>query len=180
MLFRPHAWDPKKETEDIQEIAAIFCEGIRKKHSHQLGFFPEKTYILAVKRGRIRIAEMIIQFDSPFGKQGATIQTGFVFFGLRKPEARIYQICLNPEWRGKGLGREMVEEVQREATKSGCAIVTLRCRGDLQANDFWDHLGYENYKTEDTKNTRKSPIRSWMKEVVFHPQKTGQTVQKKS
>lgn len=57
--------------------------------------------------------------------------------------ARIYSVVVAPHARGLGLGRRLVETMQRDAAVAGCDTATLEVRADnLAARALYAALGY--------------------------------------
>lgn len=57
--------------------------------------------------------------------------------------ARIYSVVVAPEARGLGLGRRLVETMQRDAAAAGCEAATLEVRADnTAARALYAALGY--------------------------------------
>jgi GNAT superfamily N-acetyltransferase len=60
--------------------------------------------------------------DRPVG--AAICFTGFSTFAAR-PLVNIHDLVVAPEWRGKGVGRGLLEAVEHRARKLGCCKLTL-------------------------------------------------------
>ena len=57
--------------------------------------------------------------------------------------ARIYSVVVAPQARGLGLGRRLVETMQRQALAAGCDTATLEVRADnAAARALYAALGY--------------------------------------
>jgi ribosomal-protein-alanine N-acetyltransferase len=57
--------------------------------------------------------------------------------------ARIYSVVVAAEARGLGLGRQLVERMQRDALAAGCVTATLEVRADnTAARALYAGLGY--------------------------------------
>lgn len=57
--------------------------------------------------------------------------------------ARIYSVAVDPQWRGRGIGRRLVLAAEADARRRGCAGVALEVREDnAGARALYDDLGY--------------------------------------
>lgn len=58
--------------------------------------------------------------------------------------AAIYDIAIREAWRGKGLGRQLLEEVQRAATEQGATRIGLNVFGfNTVARSLYESAGFE-------------------------------------
>ena len=68
------------------------------------------------------------------------------FAGL--PLINIHDLAVTAGHRGKGVGRALLEEIQRRARKSGCAKVTLEVRDDNEAaKRLYERVGFGPWST---------------------------------
>jgi len=68
---------------------------------------------------------------------------------LREPEpgvGKVERLAVLKSHRGEGLGRQLMEAVEREAERWGLERLTLH--GQLRVADFYEHLGYEQVSDE--------------------------------
>jgi ribosomal-protein-alanine N-acetyltransferase len=57
--------------------------------------------------------------------------------------ARIYSAAVDPRWRGRGIGRKLVQAAETDAKRRGCVGVALEVREDnAAARALYDDLGY--------------------------------------
>lgn len=55
----------------------------------------------------------------------------------------IYSVAVDPDHRGRGLGTELVSELESRLAAMGCVKVNLQVRTDnTEVIDFYHHLGY--------------------------------------
>lgn len=75
---------------------------------------------------------------------------GFLIYRHRKSDRQttIYDICVDSEWRNQGFGRRLVEALKAECQSHQRAFVQLKCPVDLDANSFYQHLGFYHVGTE--------------------------------
>ena len=74
--------------------------------------------------------------------------TAYALCLLRKnsKKARLYSICVDMNHRGKGLGRELLEEVEYVCEHRGCTHVTLEVSADnVTAKNLYETAGYVRF-----------------------------------
>ena len=76
------------------------------------------------------------------GKVAATVMGGYE--GHR---GWVNYLAVDPQYRRQGLGRQMMEAVEKKLLEKGCPKINIQIRGDnSEALAFYDKIGY---KTED-------------------------------
>jgi GNAT superfamily N-acetyltransferase/predicted nucleic acid-binding protein len=105
-----------------------------------LGFLPERVYREAALQGKLLIA--VVQ-DAEGPKYAGHLLHGGIF-----PQARIFQIFAAPQYRGQGIGRRLVEAVVGRAENDQFVSVVARVADDLEANSFWESLGFAVVRTK--------------------------------
>jgi ribosomal protein S18 acetylase RimI-like enzyme len=87
-------------------------------------------------------------------------QDGAAFVGLAiclpsyssfraRPLLNIHDIAVVPDQRGKGIGRALLDAVEQEARRRGCAKITLEVRSDnALAMDLYRRCGFRNTEPE--------------------------------
>lgn len=124
-------------------------------HRHELGFVRETALADAVAEKRLFVA---VQTPRSMLRAPCSV-IGFVHFRCcLDGHATIYEIAVAPKWRGRGVGKALVNAVVTEAQKHGCRILRLKCPVDLPANGFYAHLGFNRISVETGKNR---PIAVW-------------------
>lgn len=68
---------------------------------------------------------------------------GFSTFEAKKL-VNIHDLVVVPEWRGLGIGKLLLEAVQRKARELDCCRITLEVREDNPARDLYERIGFEN------------------------------------
>lgn len=62
------------------------------------------------------------------------------FRGL--PLLNVHDLAVSPRARGQGIGRELLQAVERDARDSGCCRVTLEVRADNPARRLYERFGF--------------------------------------
>ncbi len=55
--------------------------------------------------------------------------------------AKIFDVIVDPEWRGRGLGAELIERAHSHPVLVGCRRISLICAEDMVP--FYERHGYE-------------------------------------
>jgi len=86
---------------------------------------------------------------------------GFVSFHHRRDGwTTIYDVCVEDNHRGRGLGRALIGSVERESLRAGQIGIRLKCPVDLPANGFYARLGFTRIGVE---NGKRRPLVVWEK-----------------
>ena len=110
-----------------------FMDALQKQHSKQLGYFPTKQFEGYIGMGGVLLAEA----------EGAPV--GYCISRdryLKRDELGvIYQLCVSPGAQRGLIGASLVKEVF-ERSAYGCRLYCCWCAQDLDANYFWESLGF--------------------------------------
>ncbi len=80
--------------------------------------------------------------------QGEDILGFCQYYQRRDGIVTIYHLVVAESERRKGLGRALVEEVGRRAAGAGCRQIRLKCPDGLEANAFYQRIGFQHNETE--------------------------------
>jgi GNAT superfamily N-acetyltransferase len=134
---------------DLQAVKAI----AKVYEDVELGFITRGTIIEAIQKRSLLVAE-----DSE------KHIIGFVHFHItRQGYAVIYDIAVRPIYRGKGIGKALVEHVEKIAYEQGVFRLRLKCPIDLPANKFYIYLGFTRTAIE---KGRKRLLNVWEKTIL--------------
>ena len=100
-----------------------------------LGFLPSAVYDEAAQSDNLLVA--ITQ------RGEVNAYAGHLLFGGKFPHARIYQTFVLPEFRGKHVGRALVEKLVSMTESFSFLSVSARVAADLPANGFYEAMGFE-------------------------------------
>lgn len=140
--------------DDLQEIKRI-VDGYR----NVFGFIPAAVIRKGIAESKVIIAE---ENSKRQGHLPALI-VGFARYHLRRDGILvIYEIAVSPGERGKGIGRIMIEEIERRSARLGARSIRLKCPVDLDANKFYAALGFTRTGVERGK---KRALAIWEKAV---------------
>lgn len=133
-----------------------FVIGLMKQNTDALGFIPETT----VDQRYIRQGRFIIQ-----KRNGNPV--GYVLHG--KPTAggvlSIAQAVIDYDFRQRGHGMDAISTLIDRAKAVNCRAIKLRCADDLQANSFWQQIGFELCRVDSPSNRRRRRINTYMMDL---------------
>lgn len=133
--------------EDIDEIKQL-----ADSHKHELGFLRRPALLEAIQRNELLVAQ-----------NGAGI-VGFVEYHHRRDaQTTLYNIVVSPAHRRHGAGQQLVFKLEEEAKQREKSWILLKCPEDLQANHFYEHIGYEKVAVERGKSRR---LNIWRKVLI--------------
>ncbi|MFA0734334.1 MAG: hypothetical protein OGMRLDGQ_000834, partial [Candidatus Fervidibacter sp.] len=129
------------------------------EHRHELGFVKLAALEKAIQERRLLVA--VSKNVGTLTRLHACTIVGFVHFRCCKDgHATIYEIAVAPDWRGKGVGRKLVEAVCTHARLHSCTRLRLKCPIDLPANGFYQRLGFVRIGIE-THDGNRRPLAIW-------------------
>jgi N-acetylglutamate synthase-like GNAT family acetyltransferase len=111
-----------------------FIDGLQKKHSKQLGFM--KT---AALQGKIKLGHVIIAEDESTQRVGYCIGNDQYF--KRDDLGVIFQLNVVPDKRRSLIGATLIKAMFERAAY-GCRLFCCWCAQDIEANRFWESLGF--------------------------------------
>lgn len=97
-----------------------------------LGFLSAIAYEEAATRGCLWVAV----------SGSARRLRGYLFFGVRFPRLRVYQVYVCPEFRSSGTARALIERLKRYGEDRDYLSISARVASELPANRFWQALGF--------------------------------------
>lgn len=121
------------------------------KNSNTLGFLPEGAFHDHAKRHWIIIAEENNQL------------LGYLLFRLSSKTSRvsITHLCINPDYRGKGVSKALLDKLKNRFSKSHTGII-LSCRKDYtEANLLWERYGFISKKVVRSRSVEENYLIKW-------------------
>jgi len=117
--------------ETLREIYKLYQRGMKER---TLMWTPYVAVAKSLERG-----EIIVE------RRNKRI-VGFLRYGIgvREPACRLLQIYVVPEWRGRGIGRKLVEEFENICKKCRMKSAKLKTGAtNISAQKFYEKLGYK-------------------------------------
>ena len=116
-----------------------YIDLLRAKESEAVGFIPKVRYEMEIA-GECGGDILVAREDGDL--------VGFAYITYGPPlSAKIQQIVIQEDARRMDRATALLEEIAIRARNRGCAEIGCRCAEDLEANKFWQKLGF--IKTAD-------------------------------
>jgi len=114
---------------DLQVLK--FLDALSKKNGHCVGFLPLIAYEEALNLGRVTL---LFYNDEP---------AGYMIRGPVKECTKIYQLVIAEELRRIENGTTLLDNLRQKAVAGKAYEISLHCAEDLEANRFWQALGFQ-------------------------------------
>jgi len=115
------------QLEDLPQIKAL-----ADAHRRELGFVNRATVAKAITNQEILY-----------------LPEGFLHFHHRRDRiSTLYHLCVAPAKRGQGIGRQLLESWEKHSRSCGITTLRLKCPLDLEANGFYDAVGFSRKSIE--------------------------------
>jgi ribosomal protein S18 acetylase RimI-like enzyme len=134
-----------------------FMDAMQKRHTKQLGYFPTKQFEEYIAAGAVLIAEEVASYEllvasrEPGDPSLATSNyqpatpLGYIISRdryLKRDELGvIFQLCVSPSAQRGLVGASLIREVFARSAY-GCRLYCCWCAQDLEANHFWEAMGF--------------------------------------
>jgi N-acetylglutamate synthase-like GNAT family acetyltransferase len=147
----------------MEDIPAL--DALQKKHGKALGFFPR-----AQMEGYVRNEWVLIAQDDATGQVLGYCASRDRY--LKRDELGIiYQLCVNPGAQRKLVGAALVREVF-ERSAYGCRLFCCWCAQDLEANHFWEAMGFVPLAFRAGSDKKRRVHIFWQKRIVEGDEQT--------
>ena len=113
-----------------------FVDYLQKMHGHMVGWFPAKQIETYIGNGHILIAEDEAPGGTPVGYCIARDQ-----YMKRDDVGVIYQLNVLPLRQRHLIGASLIKACFERAAY-GCKLFSCWCAQDIQANYFWESIGF--------------------------------------
>jgi hypothetical protein len=111
-----------------------FIDGLQKQHTHMVGWMPTKTL-----EGKIKLKQVIVADDEGGNAVGYCIGNDKYF--KHENVGVIYQLNVAPGKQRNLVGASLVKAMFDRAAY-GCKLFCLWCAQDIEANRFWESIGF--------------------------------------
>lgn len=135
----------------IADLKAI--DSLRRGEQEAVGFLPMSRYEIEITRGRNTV--MVLRENGD--------HVGFLYWTRGWPVATIQQIVIRGDARRIERGTALVDAACAEMAAQRRYGVTLRCRADLPAIEFWKALGFRAVRYENS--GRRGPAVRFYREI---------------
>jgi len=104
---------------------------LQRKNSNELGFLPRAAFEKGAEDGQLFLGLLS-------GQPCGYVLAGSGYRGV----LRRWQICIEYGARRRMYGAMLVAAVEKYGEDRGCHTSVVHCASDLEANDFWQSVGY--------------------------------------
>jgi len=132
----------------------LFIDSLQKKNAEALSFYPKQVFERELNNGRLFLGLLNGQ------------PCGYIYVGASGGDVKCHQVCIEYDARRKLYGAMLVVALENYANQSHSNSVTLRCGFDLDANKFWEEMGYKCIAVKDGGVRRMRKINVWRKYLV--------------
>jgi len=129
----------------------LYIDALQKKNAESLSFYPLQAFEREQKNGRLYLG---LLNGEP---------CGYIYVGAAGGDVKCHQVCIQYDARRKLYGAMLVVAMENYANASMSSSITLRCGFDLDANKFWEELGYKCIAIKDGGVRRMRKINVWRK-----------------
>jgi hypothetical protein len=160
-----------------------FMDALHKRHGKALGFFSTQQFAGYIEMGAVLVAEEVDSCELVVGsgEQRSSLPTtnyqlptsssplGYIISRdryLKRDELGvIFQLCVVPGRQRKLVGASLVAEAFRRSAY-GCRLYCLWCAKDLEANYFWESLGFVPIAFRAGSDRKRRVHIFWQKRIV--------------
>lgn len=111
-----------------------YVRALARRHCEQIGFIPQARYEQELARGERGRLWLALENAEP---------CGFLLWGGVGETVRIHQACIQYDAQRREHGRALVRRLIDESTARGRGEITARVALDIEANQFWQALGFK-------------------------------------
>ena len=115
-----------------QSQSVSYAIGLLKQHREELGFIPTAAFEKYNDQGCLNLALLNGQ------------PCGYLLHSQPRPtkDTVIFQACIQYDTRRRLYGALLVESLVRESREVGALGLSCKCAFDIEANSFWDSIGW--------------------------------------
>jgi GNAT superfamily N-acetyltransferase len=125
----------QKQPEVLPFVDTVRTNADREKDA--LGFLPAQAYEEAARAGHLFVAV----------DEKTKHCVGHVLFGAAFPHSKIYQLFITPKFRAKGVGALLLQSLVKWAEDRNYIAISAKVAADLDANGFWERMGFTKVRT---------------------------------
>lgn len=131
-----------------------YVDQLQKANAHELAFYPKATLLRDADLGRLFLG---LLNGEP---------CGYIYAGSDNSlDMRCFQVCIEYDARRRLYGAALVSVMEEYAESGNCLSISLRCGFDLEANEFWQSMGYQCVSTVTGGARRGRKINIWRKQL---------------
>ena len=129
-----------------------YIDALQKKNAEALSFYPMTVFEREQEKGRLFLG---ILNGEP---------CGYLYAGAQNDkDVKLHQVCIQYDARRRMYGAMIAAVMEQYAAEGNATSITLRCGFDLEANNFWESLGYKCIAHQAGGVRRLRTINVWRK-----------------
>tara|TARA_R110000803_G_scaffold46533_1_gene97620 strand:+ start:843 stop:1445 length:603 start_codon:yes stop_codon:yes gene_type:complete len=129
-----------------------YVDYLQKKNAEALSFYPKQVFEREAESGRLFLGMLNGE------------PCGYIYVGASGGDVKCHQVCIEYDARRRLYGASMVAALEDYAL--GSKSISLRCGFDLEANQFWQSMGYQCVNVVDGGVRRGRRINVWRKQLT--------------
>ena len=145
--------DPDFQIVKVHPDLILYVDSLQKKNAEALSFYPKCVFERESEKGRILLGLLNGQ------------PCGYLYVGALGRDVKCHQVCIEYDARRKLYGASLVQAMEDYAKDA--YTITLRCGFDLDANKFWNDMGYKCIAIQNGGVRRMRKINVWRKSLVI-------------
>lgn len=131
-----------------------YIDGLQRKNAEALSFYPRQVFEREQSKGRLFLGMLNGE------------PCGYLYVGAQGQDVKCHQVCIQYDARRRLYGAAIVAVMEQYASEANAASITLRCGFDLDANQFWESLGYDCIANFPGGVRRMRTINVWRKQIT--------------
>ena len=133
-----------------------YVDKLQRANSDSLSFYPLRAFEREVESAKGRIFLGLLN-NQP---------CGYIYIGTTgKTIQRMFQVCIEYDARRSAYGAQLVVAVEDYALEHGSSRIVFGCGFDLDANNFWQAMGYKCVDSVQGAIRRNRQINIWVKSL---------------
>ena len=130
-----------------------YIDHLQKKNAEELSFYPSQVFEREITNSRILLAKVN---DEP---------AGYLYHGAMGVACKIHQACIEYDLRGQLYGSALVRFLISLCNLQNVSNLTLRCGSDIEANKFWNTMGFYCEAVTNGGVRRMRDINCWRRDL---------------
>ena len=132
----------------------LYIDMLQKKNAEALSFYPKQVFEREQEKGRLFLGLLNGQ------------PCGYLYVGATGKDVKCHQVCIEYDARRRLYGAQLVAVMEHYAQEGKSSSITLRCGFDLDANKFWNDMGYKVIMHQTGGVRRMRTINIWRKQLT--------------
>ncbi|MCH8557919.1 MAG: GNAT family N-acetyltransferase [Balneolia bacterium] len=132
-------YENPKEAEDLLNVLDSYSRDPMGQ-GEPLSDFVRENLIEELNEMPTAVSILAYAGDEPVGLANC-------FLGVSSFKAKrlinIHDLCVVPHYRGRGIGRVLLESVEQKAEQMGCCKITMEVREDNRAQSLYKRFGFK-------------------------------------